>query len=199
MSKLNFDNLYFSIDKFGGKKKIQDSYPELLPYTEIKDISTEEWKVAILVTDLGSPFVKIKDGKQKIEEIFKALDLDKDKKHSDIFRSFLDQKQGGIIHACTFLLEYFNNHEFAAWYELNKLYYQFVNVLRKPVEDPNDDKELDKKLSLQTKLNSMQDTLKKYETNLFGSAAMKADAAYKSTKARKMNWNEKYADENQVE
>lgn len=201
MSKQNFESLLFDVTKFGGKVSIQDAYPELLPYKELEGISSEEWKVAILMVDIGSDFVRIKDPKQKMDSIFKELGLDKTNKHSDIYYDSVYQRQGKLIDACSFLLEYQNNHEFAAWYEQNKLYYELLRVVAVQLDPDKDDydKEFDRKLKLQDKLKSMQDDLKKYETNLFGTAAMKAAVMFRSKKKKMINWNEKFSEENGVE
>lgn len=201
MSKINYENLMFDVTKFGGKVKIQDAYPELLPYKEISKITPEEWKIAILMVDMGSDFVRIKDPKQKMDSIFKELGLDKTGKHSDAYYDGVQQRQSNLIDACTFLIEYQNNHEFSAWYEQNKLYYELLRTIAVPLDPDSDnyDKDFDKKMSRQEKLEKMQAQLNKYETNLFGTAAMKAAAAYRSKKKRMVNWNEKFADENQVE
>lgn len=201
MSKQNFESLLFDVTKFGGKVSIQDAYPELLPYKELEGISSEEWKVAILMVDIGSDFVRIKDPKQKMDSIFKELGLDKKDEYSGIYQDAIDQVQCNITDACSFLIEYQNNHEFSAWYEKNKLYYELLRVVSVKL-DPNSenyDKEFDRKLALQDKLKKMQSDLKEYETNLFGTAAMKAAAVFRSKKARIINWNEKFADDNQVE
>lgn len=202
MSKLNFEDLYFDVSKFGDKKPIIKVYPELLAYNEdVGNVHWKEWKVAILITDVGSPFVKIKDPKQKLDGIFEELKFDSEKTDSKIYNDFLNQNQSGVVDACSFLIEYFNNHKFAAWYELNKTYYELNRAISKKLDPLSDryDKELDRKITLQGKADAMIDSLARYEVDLFGSASMKADAAYKSKKRRKMNWNEKYAVDNQVE
>lgn len=198
MSKENSSNLLFDVTKFGGRVKIQDSYPELLPYKQYHKISSEEWKVAIYMTSMGSDFVKIKDQVQKMEAIFSELKLDR-KKHGHIYDDAINYSAGNLMDACSFLIEYQNNHEFSAWYELNKLYYELLKQVRAPKKDgEDDDKFFDRKLQLQSKIDNMQDRLKKYETSLFGTAAMKA-AAFRSKRKMEINWNEKYAQENQVE
>ncbi|MCU0440734.1 MAG: hypothetical protein MUC49_22810 [Raineya sp.] len=199
MAKHNFENLYFDITKFGDKKKVYDVYPELLPFKNFHKISSLEWKIAVLFIDIGSPFVKINDVYQKTEEIFKYLELNKRTTHFKIFEDIVNYKQSDIIDLFTFLIEYFNNHEFAAWFGKNKLYYELTRVIDKPLsQGENYDRELDRKLNLQAKQKAMLKDLKELETNLFGTTAMKADVAYKS-KVRIHNWNEKFADENQVE
>lgn len=202
MSKLNFDDLYFDVSKFGDKKPIDKVYPELSAYKEdIKNINWKEWKVAVLIIDIGSPFVKIKDPVQKINSVFEELGFDREKKDEVIYKDYIEQRQSGIIDACSFLIEYFNNHKFAAWYEMNKTYYELNRAISKKLDPTSDryDKDLDRKINLQAKADIMINSLTKYEVDLFGSASMKADAVYKSKKRRKMNWNEKYADDNQVE
>lgn len=202
MSNINYEDLYFDISKFGGRVKIQDAYPELSAFKQVSKIKEEEWKVAILITDVGSPFVKIKDARQKLDEIFKEIDLDKRKKHKSIYDGFIDQRQCGVVHACSFLIEYHNNHQFAAWYELNKMYYQLIEAIssnKLDVKSDNYIKDLEDKMKLQDRLEKMQDSLTKYETALFGSKSMKAEAVAKSKKISIYNWNERFADENQVE
>lgn len=200
-TKGNFENLMFDVTKFGGKVSIQDAYPELLPYKEYDKIKSAEWKVAILMVDIGSDFVRIKDPKQKLDSIFKALSYDKTNLHSYIYYDAVQQRESNVIDACSFLIEYQNNHEFSAWYELNKLYYELLRVISSPLDDKSDsyDRDFDRKINLQVKLDKMQEDLKRYETNLFGTSAMKAAAAYRSKKKMMVNWNEKFADENQVE
>lgn len=202
MSKQNFENLMFDVTKFGGKVSIQDAFPELLPYKEYSEISSIEWKVAILMTDIGSDFVKVRDPYQKIDSIFKSLNLDP-KKHLELFSSALEFKSGNLLDACAFLLEYQNNHEFAAWFNMNNTYYEVLKAINKElpsIDNPDYDKALDRKASLQDRLSKMQETLKKYETNLFGTASMKAAAIFRSKKKKQiMNYNEKYAQSNQVE
>lgn len=195
----NNNNLLFDVNKFGGKVKIYDAFPELLPYKTYHHISSEEWKVAIHMTSVGGDFVKIKDQVQKIEAIMSELKLDKTR-FAHIYHQAVTYSAGNLMDACSFLIEYQNNHEFSAWYELNKLYYELLKqVRRRPSdEEEEDDRFFDRKLQLQSKIDSMQDRLKKYEVSLFGTAAMKA-AVYRSKKKMEVNWNEKYAQENQVE
>lgn len=200
MSKKNFDNLIFDVTKFGGKVTIQEAFPELLPYKEVSHISSNEWKIAIFMVDLGSDYVRIKDPQQKMNAIFREVGIDKNK-NEKLYNDAVSQKQCGIVDACTFLIEYQNNHEFTAWYEANKLYYELMRVIASPLdpESPSYDKDFDRKVSLQDKAKKMQEDLRKYETNLFGTASMKAAAAMRSKKRTIVNWNEKFAVENQVE
>lgn len=201
MSNKNYESLLFDVTKFGGKVQIQDAYPELLPYKEYHKISPEEWKIAILMVDVGSDFVKIKDPKQKMDSIFKDLSLDKNNKYLEVYYDAINYRSGNLMDACSFLIEYQNNHEFSAWYEMNKLYYELLRSISSPLNpaDDNYDKLFNIRLERQTKITNMQEQLKKYETNLFGTAAMKAAAAFRSKKKMQVNWNEKFAEENQVE
>jgi len=202
MSKQNSENLLFDINKFGGKVSISDAYPELLPYTDVCNISSEVWKVAILMVDVGSDYIRIKDPKQKTDSIFQELGFDpKSPKYSSLYHDALQQRQSDLIDVCSFIIEYINNHEFGAWYELNKLYYELLRKVAVKLDPESDtyDSDFDKKLKYEERLSNMQKKLSTYEVNLFGTASMKAAVMYRSSKKKKMNWNEKYADENQVE
>jgi len=190
--------LQFDIEKFGGEVKIYDAYPELLPYKQYHHISDKEWKIAILMVDIGSSYSKVKDQSQKMESIFEHLNLDKHK-DAKIFQDCIKYAAGDVMDACSFLIEYQNNHKFAAWYEMNKLYYQLMAMIRRPARENEDEERLiDKKTDLQYKATKMMAELEKLETDLFGTAAMKA-AAFRSKRKMEINWNEKYAQDNQVE
>lgn len=199
--QIDYNNLLFDISKFGSGKSIMDAYPELFAYKEMLEVKEEEWKVAILMVDLGSPFVRIKDPKLKLESIYDALGYDKTGVTYDIFFDAINYRSSGVIDACTFLIEYQNNHEFSAWMELNKLFYDILRLISTPLdpESENYEKDIDTNIRRTKSLDDLQEKLRKYEANLFGSVAMKSAAAFRSKKKLTINWNEKYAVENQVE
>lgn len=196
--KYSFENCLFDPTVIVGKKKVQEIYPELLPYKEYEDCTNEDWKIGICLTDLGSPFVKIKDHKQRLDAVFDFFGIDRTK--SEEYKKVLLYKNCGIIDVCTFMLEYQNNHDFASWWIKNKSYYNLLRVIERPIVEgqENEDKYWERKFKNEDRASKVAQELKELETNLFGSAAMKSAIARSKQKLER-NYNEKYADKNQVE
>lgn len=198
MAEYNFSDCKFDPTKFDGKKKVQDLYPELLPYTEFHGINHIDWKIAICISDIGSPFLKIKDEVQRLKEIFKYFSLDM-KKESDRYNSVLNYRQSDIMDVCAFIIEYLNNNEFSKWWEYQQMLNKMLKRVNTPIKDGEDEERYYKsKFLLIKNIDEISETVKKIDTELFGTAAMKA-AVYRSKKKLKRNYAEKYADENQVE
>lgn len=198
MKKIEFNT--FDITEFGGKKKIQDAYPELLAYSEYSKVKVNEWKVAILLTDMASPFIKIKDHNHKIDEIFRYLKIDKTRgSGKNIYDSAYNYSPSGVMDACSFLLMYQNNHDFANWFEQNIIYYNLLKRLREPLkEGENEDSYYKTKFGYSDQIDKLATRLKKLELDLFATSEMKA-AAFRSQLTLRKNYAEKYAVEGQVE
>lgn len=199
MSKLDFSKCLFDPTRLTKAKKVQDVFPELLPYKDISDI-VFDWQVGICLTDLGSPFIKIKDHKQKLDAIYDYFGFDRIKgKLSDEYDLAVKYRPCGIMDVCTFMIEYQNNYDFAAWFTLNQSYFELMQVIRTPKkEDDDEGRYWDRRSKNQERSAAIAEKLKDYEVNLFGSAAMKTAAA-RSKKIKIQNYNEKYSQENQVE
>ena len=194
MSQLDFSTCLFDPSKIAASKKVQELYPELLPYKEYLEIPKEDWVVGICLTDLGSPFVKIKDHKQKMEAIFDHFKYSRSKGDSAVsFARASEYRPCGIMDVCSFMIEYQNNHDFAAWFVKNQSYYELMKAIMKPMlENDSEDKYWDRKFKNQERAAKIAQELKEIETSLFGSAAMKTAAA-RSKKKLVMNYAEKYA------
>lgn len=198
MAEYNFSDCKFDPTKFGGKKKVQDIYPELLPYTELHGISDIDWKLGICLSDIGSPFLRIKDEVQRLREMFNffGLDIKKDVKK---YESILSYEQSDIMDVCAFILEYLNNNEFSKWWSYQQMLNKMLKRVNIPMRSDEDEaKYYDQKFKLIKNIDEISKIVKEIDTELFGTAAMKA-AVYRSKKKLKRNYAEKYADENQVE
>lgn len=193
-SKCMFDPL-----KFGGSTRIEDVYPETQYYTEFTKSSEHDIKVAILLSDLESPFLAIKDHKMRLIAIYDFLKMDrKGKKGKHKFEEIESYLYMPVFEICSVYLEMQNNHDFSAWWALNRTFYDLNRVMSKPLKDgDNEDNYVKRKLSIQKQLDEIQEALEQKEMKLFGSAKMKMAVARAKMK-RKRTYAEKYAMEHQV-
>lgn len=196
--KYNFSDCKFDINKFGGRRKIQDVYPELLPYRDLLEISEIDWKIGICLSDIGSPILKIKDINQRAREIFDVLGLDKNK-DKNRFDDIINYNQGDIIRICLFMLEYLNNNKFSQWWKYQQRFQSMMDRLNRPLREGEDEDKYDQAQSkLQVNIDQLATSIEKFEIDLFGTAAMKA-AVFREKLSLIRNYAEKHAKENQVE
>lgn len=195
-----FDNCLFDPTKIEKKKKVQETYPELLPYKEYHNCKNTDWQIGMCITDLSSPFIKIKDHKQRVDAVFDYFGFDKHKGDmSEDYSNIIGYKACGIIDVCTFMLEYQNNHDFAAWWIKNKSYYSLLEQISKPMQEGDrEDNYWDRKFKNEDRASRLVGELKTLEANLFGSSAMKGAVARSKQKLER-NYAEKYAVKNQTE
>lgn len=195
-----FDLNTFDISKFDNKVSIQEAFPELRAYTEYHHIGHREWKVAILLTDMGSPFIKIKDNNHKLDEIFRTLKIDKTKGGGKrIYEEAINYLPSNVMDACSFIIMYQNNHDFANWFEQNIIYYNLLKKLREPQKEGEDeDRYFVNKMQYSDRIDKLSERLKKLELQLFATNEMKA-AAFRSQFRLRKNYAEKYAMGGQVE
>lgn len=195
-AKFDTSECYFDPAKFGGAKKIDSVYPETSVYPEFKKGREAEIKIAILLSDFKSPFLKIKDHKQRVESIFSFLKVKTDVvANRKMLEDVVAFKSGSIFSICAAYIEIQNNDEFAYWWNLNQLYYSLMAEMGRPREEGtsvvNDVK---MKLSIQKQADEIKQTLADCATNLFGTAEMKmAVARAKLDKEKTRTYAEKYA------
>lgn len=198
MAEYKFNECSFDITKFGGRVKIQDAYPELLAYKEYAKVTEREWKIGILISDIGSPFIGIKDFNKKLSEIFSVLKIEI-KKNKELFDVIINHKETPVFDIVSFILEYQNNNKFTQWFMGQEMFNRTTRMMNRAQREGEDE---DSYFEFQYKQNQKLETLRKQldplELELFGTAAMKA-AVFRSKSKLKRNYAEKYAMQNQVE
>src|SRR5690606_15658098 len=138
-AELDFSKCLFDPTKFSKDKKVQDVYPELLPYRDVSD-SVLAWQVGVCLTDLGNPFIRIKDHKQKLDAIFSHFGFSRLKGDSALeYNKALEYRQCDIIDVCTFMIEYQNNYDFAAWFTKQESYFQLMKRVMVPLRDDDNE------------------------------------------------------------
>jgi hypothetical protein len=193
-SKCMFDPL-----KFGGSKRIEDIYPETSYYTEFTKSSEYDIKVAILICDVNSPFISIKDMRMRLIAIYDFLKMDRTSKAgAEKFKDIEAYKHTPVFEVCSLYLEMQNNHDFSAWWALSRTFYDLNRVMSTPMSNNEDvDRYVTRKLKIQKQLDEIQSALEEKEVRLFGSDKMKMASARAKMK-RTRTYAEKYAMENQV-
>lgn len=196
--KFDLSELQYDFTLVPPKMAIVDYFKELKVFSEFASCQDDnDIKIAILLTDKSSPFVKIKDTTQRAVAIFDFIGIiDKTK-----FNSVIDYTNKTIFLICSAYLQMQNNHLFALWWNTNQSFYMLINEMSKPLlksEAKDIPKEVAMRLNIQKQADNIRQDLLKIEAELFSDSAMKhAIALSKITKMR--TYPEMYAISNQVE
>lgn len=202
MVEYDFSLCMYDISVKGDLLKI---YPELNAYEEfVAAHNDNEIKIALLISDEGSPFLKVKDFKQKLLSIFDLLEISlKNDKGKQLFNEILNYANERIAAMCGLFLELQNNHDFTYWWNTNQLYYSLMSEMGKPREKDKDGKlepikdYVDRKLKIQKQAEPIKSDLLNVEAELFSDSKMKASIA--KAKIKKIRtYAEMFADENSV-
>lgn len=198
-SKFDTSKCMFDPSRFGGSVRIGDIYPETEYYNEFKNSSEHDIKLAILISDLESPFISIKDTRMRLIAIYDYLDMDrKSKKGKEKFEEIERYSYMPVFDICSVYMEMQNNHDFSAWWSLSRTFYDLNRVMGQPMSQTDDvDKYVTRKLRIQKQLDEIQEALQDKESRLFGSAKSKMAIARAKMK-RERTYAEKHAMDNQV-
>jgi hypothetical protein len=173
-----------------------DFYPELSAYPEFVNVHNDnEIKIAIAISDMQSPFLKIKDPRMRINAIFEYLDIGlKSTLNQEFFERVLNYTDKYVFPACGRYLQMLNNHDFAAWWSLNIAYYGLVQESIKPMKEGGDAKKhAMEAAALSNQMDTMATKLKTYESRLFPDAKMKQKIVDENLKKIEF-YPEKYAE-----
>lgn len=191
----DFSECLFDLAAVPKNKTVLQHYAELETYTEIKSASDLDVRVAFALSDINSPFLKIRDAAQRIKAVMEWCGC-KDREYADKLLGWKHEGVGAI--AATYLFMQ-NNHDFTLWWNMNQLFYALMNEMGKPMKKDEDvDDYVKRKLSIQKQSNGIKADLQKIESELFSDSKMKM-AIVKQKLSKTRTYAEMFADDNQVE
>lgn len=157
----------FSILKPG--QKMVQAFPELSVYPEFK-VQDDNWiKIAILLADFDSPFLKIKEHDLKVRAIFDFLDIGlKTQKAKEYYDQVLDYKHEAIYACCSRYLQMQDNDAFASWWSSKVMYYELVKEKNKPKEQADSiDTYINRKIKIDNHMETVSKRIQDKELLLF--------------------------------
>lgn len=157
------------------KVKIIDHFPELSTFPEFVDAHENEIKIAICISDIESPFLKIKDNESRLKAIFEFLEIGlMNTKTRELFNDVLNYRHARVIQACCRYIQLQNNHDFASWWSLNLAFYE---LQKQSVKTRGADEDVAKFVKGKTETSREMDRiatmLKDYEARLFKDVRLK--------------------------
>lgn len=156
--------------------RLVEHFPQLSAYPEFKNIFDDnEIRIAIAISDIESPFIKIRENELRLQALFEFLDIGlKTIQKKEFFNQVLEYKHPRIFPACSRYIQMINNHDFASWWMLNVAFYDLHKESIKPREK---DQELRSyvraKSDVAQEMDKISTKLKDYEARLFRDTRMK--------------------------
>lgn len=175
MSTYDLSRCYIDITLIPNRTRIIEQHIELAAYPEFKDISDEELRIAFLISDIESPFIKIKEPQMRLIALFEFLDIGlKTPTKKELFKQVLDYKHPRIFLACSRVIQLINNHDYAIWWTLNMAFYDLQKESSTPKGSTESTKSyVDTKTSITNQMSTIGEKLKTLEGRLFGDTKMK--------------------------
>lgn len=156
--------------------KLTDHFPELSAFEEfVNTVDDNEIRVAIAISDIESPFLKIKENEMRLKALFDFLGIGlKTMKNREFFDEVLNYRHKRVIAACCRHIQRQNNHAFASWWSLNMAFYDLQKESTKPRDKDQDVlKYVNGKAMLAKEMDAIASKLADYEARIFRDTKMK--------------------------
>lgn len=194
-SNYDLSKCYIDITRVPNRTRVIEFFIELAAYPEFRDISDEEIRIAFLISDIESPFIKIKEPTMRLTALFEFLDIGlKTLPKKELFKQVLDYKHDRIFKACSRVIQLINNHDYAIWWTLNMAFYDLQKESSTP-KGTNEDtsKYVATKTAITQQMSKISEQLKTLEARLFGDVKMKQAVVDQELKKISF-WPEKMAE-----
>lgn len=179
--------------------KLVEHFPELSAFEEFTNtFNDNEIRIAIAISDLNSPFLKIKEPDIRIKALFEFLDIGlKTKSNQELFEQVIQYKHSRIIDACCRHIQRQNNHVYASWWTLNIAFYDLQREAAIPRTSGTGGKDAitaakDKSFFAQ-EMDKIASKLAEYEPRIFKDTKLKQAAVDRELK-KLVTFPEKFAD-----
>lgn len=177
MSKIyDLSKCMINIEEVKPGQRMVEAFPILYNFPEFKRVQQDKFiKIAILISDFKSPFIRIKDPKIKVESVFDFLELGLNTKSAQKeFEDIYLFRHETVIDCCCRYIQMQNEHEFSSWWSQNLLYYELQRENSKPRgKDEDINVYTNRKIRIDESLEKIGKKLQEKESILFGDASMK--------------------------
>lgn len=175
MSAHDFSKCLYDITVVPNKTTVIEFYSELASYQEFNAINDIEMRIAICISDIESPFIKIKEPRIRLNTIFEFLGINLNELYNqELYSEVLNYSNEKIISACCRLIQQINNHDYSIWWTLNLSFYDLQKESAKPKDDSDTTKNyVSTKIAITTEMNRIGEKLKDLEARLFSDTKLK--------------------------
>lgn len=196
----DLSKLYVKFQEANPDIKLVEQFSELSAFPEFRNVMDDnEIKIAILMGDVDSPFIRIRNRETMLNSIFDYLDIPtKTKSDQEFFNKILHYKHSGVTGCWVRYIQILHDTDWTDWSMAQQTYNFLLFESQNPQEkDEGPDKYLARRLKIQDSIKKIGVDIKSIESKLFPDSKAAREAALHENKLI-LTYAEKYAEENTV-
>lgn len=200
-SNFDFSRCLIDFTKCPKGVKLIKHFPQLSAFPEFKDADDNEIKIAIAISDLESPMIKINDRESMLIALFEFLEIPTDKpKQKEFFNEVFYYRHEKIAMCKARYLQMLHNTDWTEWVTANDTftYLTFESVKPQKKEGESDEQYMKKRVKIKEDLRTTGRQLKELEAIIFIDSKSAREAALVEAKKGIISYPEKYAVKRQV-
>jgi len=200
MYNFDFSKCLIDFTKCSKEESMLNKFPELSAFPEFKLITDDnEIKIAIAISDVESPMIKINDREAMLTSLFDFLDIPvKTPEQKDFFIEVFYYKHERVAMCKARYLQMLHNTDWTEWVTANDTFTFLTFESVKPQkEGETDDAYLKKRVKIKQDLRAVGRDLKELEAIIFPDSKSAREAALVESK-RIISYPEKYSVKRQV-
>lgn len=190
----DLSKLYINFENCPEGIRICDHFPELQPFKEFHVADDNRVKIAILLGDVDSDFVRIRDRESMVRAVFDYIGIDY-KKEDKLFKDVVEYKDDLTSFAWLRYLNILNEHQFTNWNIARKDYEFFLMKSNEDKGDENDLQYYKKRNEIRERIKELGEEVRKIEAELFPDSKAAREAAIAQARKKIKLYAESYSEE----
>ncbi len=195
MSDYDLSKLYIDFTQCPKNKRLREHFSEFSAFKEFDKAEDVKIKIAILIGDIDSPFVRIKDRETMVREVFSYLGINP-KEESKFLEDIIFYKDATVTMCWLRYLQMLHETDFTDWQLARKDYDYFLQKSNEEkTPDENDDKYLARRNKIRETVKTLGQEVRSIEAKIFPDSKAAREAAIAESKSKIKLYAEMYAEQ----
>lgn len=192
----DLSKMYWRLDLLEPGENIRDKFPEFNLFTEFIECTDDMLKIAALMSDVDSPFIRIKEREIMVKAIFDYLHIDT-KTNQSMIEKIVAYRHPKIMGAWLRCLQILHENEFTDWVLARKDFDFFLMQSNEPKFGKESDLNYYKKrVEIRERVSELGKEVRRIEAKLFPDSKAAREAAIIEQGMKISLWAERYAESN---
>lgn len=192
----DLSKMYWRLDLLEPGENIRDKFPEFNLFTEFIECTDDMLKIAALMSDVDSPFIRIKEREIMVKAILDYLHIDT-KTNQSMIEKIVAYRHPKIMGAWLRCLQILHENEFTDWVLARKDFDFFLMQSNEPkFEKESDLNYYKKRVEIRERVSELGKEVRRIEAKLFPDSKAAREAAIIEQGMKISLWAERYAETN---
>lgn len=187
---------FVDISTLAPGEKLFEKFPEVFAFSEFMECTEDMIKIAILLGDIDSPFVRIKERDVMVQAIFDYLNIDR-RQNQAMFERIIAYRHPKIMGAWLRYLYVLHETDFTDWSLCRKDHDFFLMQANEAKLDKESDLNYYKRrVEIRERVSELGKEMRRIEAKLFPDSKAAREAAIIENSLKIKLWAEMYAEQN---